>query len=63
MLDKLIDIFGKWEPLGQAIFILIVLSMVFAALAAPFRYLAVCFRGWPPPSVRIHEEDDEAEES
>lgn len=61
-MDRLIDAFAKWPPIGQGIFVLIILSVLISALisaiVAPFRYLAVCVRGWPPPRPLEDDDDD-----
>jgi hypothetical protein len=53
-MDKLLEIIQHWPPIGQGIFMLVVLCVLCATIAAPFKYLAVCVRGWP---LKQHSED------
>lgn len=61
-MESLISIFEKWEPFGQAVFILIIFFAILGSIGAGFRYIAVIFRGWPPPSTIIQSDDDEDED-
>lgn len=47
-MDRLIDIFSKWEPLGQGIFILIILAGLFAFIETMFGKFVILFRGYRP---------------
>mgnify|MGYP001426070863 CR=1 FL=1 len=42
-MDKLIDIFAKWEPFGQGLFLVIVMAVLYEVL----KLGVVAFRGWP----------------
>lgn len=56
-MNQLLDIIGRWDHFGQAIFFLIVLGMLASMVGSVFKYIAVCFRGWPP--CESEDSDDE----
>lgn len=51
-MDYWIEQFGKWPPFGQAVFIIIIIMMVFsavgAAIWAPFKFLLIFWHGYAP---------------
>jgi hypothetical protein len=57
-MDKLIDAFCKWEPLGQGIFLFLMAILLMAATINIFKFVVVLFRGWPPCEDCCDEDDD-----
>jgi len=41
------DIISKWEPLGQGVFFLIIVSVLVLLVKTAFFYVSVLLRGWP----------------
>ena len=53
------EIIKSWEsPIGQAIFLLLVIGAILAAVKHSVYYLTVMFRGWPPEGHEPPDTDD-----
>lgn len=50
-------IVSRWEPFGQAIFLLIVLGGIATLIKQLAYYLVVAVRGWPPEHIHTETED------
>jgi len=59
MIDRLFDMMANWSPLGQAVFILIILGMIGGLFQMTYHAICVLVRGWNPYS---EEPEDEKEE-
>jgi hypothetical protein len=46
-MDNLFNMMAQWQPLGQGVFLLIVLSMCLTCLYQVVQLIAVMLRGWP----------------
>lgn len=53
------SIIGRWEPLGQGVFFLIVLGGAATLFTNVAKYIAVSIRGWPPGTCYCCCEDDD----
>ena len=51
------SIVSGWEPIGQGIFMLIVLGGFFALIKYIVYYIIVGLRGWPPEHVKFPDDD------
>ena len=56
-MNQILEMISQWNGLGQAIFLFCVLAGIFGAFNTTLRYIAICFRGWPPHED--NEEDDD----
>lgn len=67
-MDAWIEQFGKWDPLGQALTIFVVLIIgclfIYSLLTSPFHYFVILIRGHAPvaPVTNIYNCKDEDEE-
>ena len=62
MFEGLFQLMRGWTPLGQGLFLLIVLGAVLALFQKMAYYIVVAFRGWPPEHVTRQELAEEAED-
>lgn len=58
-MDKILDMMRTWSPIGQGLFLLIVLGMLLSFISQGIKYGVVLFRGWPPCECQCHEEPDD----
>lgn len=58
-MEQLLTIISKWEPIGQGIFFLFVLTMLIGSMYNGMFYLSVILRGWPTRDQVSSPEDDE----
>lgn len=54
-MNQILEMISQWSGLGQGFFFLIVLSIVAGLIGSIFKYIAVCFRGWPPIDLEKEE--------
>lgn len=51
MAKDFIEVFSKWEPNNQAVFIFLILAMILSfttnLILFVVKYIAIIFRGWP----------------
>lgn len=57
-MDRILDMMAQWEPIGQGLFLLIVIGSLLTAATNIVRYGVVLARGWPPVGCQ---EDEDAE--
>jgi len=55
-MERLLDIFAKWSPMGQGVFLLVALLLLLIQIDCLAKYFVAFFRGWPPQ--REEAEDD-----
>ena len=51
-----------WTPIGQGIFLLIILGTIYTLIHRVFFYVTVWFKGWPPEHVADKLFDSEGDE-
>lgn len=59
-MDKILDMMAQWEPIGQGLFLLIVIGSLLTAATNIVRYGVVLARGWPPC---CEDEEDQEEDT
>ena len=62
MIDRIFDMMDTWPAFGQAIFILIILCLIWGLFQMTLQAICVLVRGWNPYSNET-EDDEEEEES
>lgn len=50
-MNVILEIISNWHPIGQGLFFLILLSLIFVFLHRAMFFLTVLIRGWPPEHV------------
>lgn len=58
-MNQILDMISQWNGIGQGFFFLIVLGTIVGLIGSIFKYIAVCFRGWPPPEFKEDESESE----
>lgn len=61
MFEGLLQLMRGWTPLGQGLFLLIVLGAMLAIFHKLAYYIVVAFRGWPPAHV-LEADKEEADD-
>jgi|CXWL01.1.fsa_nt_gi hypothetical protein len=62
MIDQMFKMMADWDPMGQAIFVLVILGMIGTFLTSMVRFCVIIVRGWPPNECCDGCEDDEEDE-
>lgn len=55
-MDKILDMMAFWNPLGQGVFLFLVLAVVVSAFLQLVKLGVILFRGWPPECQEEAEE-------
>lgn len=59
-MERVLDMISRWEPVGQAVFFLIILGGIFTLFALLIKLPAIMKHGWPPAnSPQAIEPEDE----
>lgn len=46
-MNQILEMIGNWNGLGQAIFLFSIFAATLGTINSVFRYIAICFSGWP----------------
>jgi len=57
-MQGLFDLMARWSPIGQGLFMLLLVFLAVALVANVFKYLAVMVRGWPPAHCEVEYEEE-----